>query len=366
MWKIATLVLIVAAAFSFAEEGVAHVWKSVSGDEMTAEFVGIKDGKVLLKSESGMLSPQMSYLAPESRELATKLAAEAEKKAKDAEALRRSTLTAAQKASEIDPLNYFTPRDAVYGPIVTKEYDAYFVEPNCRLFVFVKEDGAFKSEPIRIMPDMYYDNVKSATQRYVRREIKEVTGEPQFNPKDGTFRVGRLHDDDVASEVFYSCKPNEIKAGYRVTDPAKIEFETKHRLIATLSKTYLQTDAEDGMTKIHHSPRLPPEGADYAKVLSAVEGWKVNFRTDVKDERTTFAYNKIAERMPSRASSATLSGGVYGRNGVTFSVASAGTIWPWIYPSTCPMDGYTLAFAKNPGKTAPDLPAAMLKIEIKL
>jgi len=172
--------------------GQDRVWKAVTGQEIKAEFVEIKDNRVFLMTQEGLLSPPMESLAEESRALARKLNAAVVQ-------ARLKALTPAIRASRILPENYAIVSNNLVGVYTSKAFDVYLYEPSSHAYIFVKENGQFLSEPLRLSLNVHYVDNSTIKYAYVPRTAVRLLEKPRF--EKGAFNLRRLHTDDVKSEL---------------------------------------------------------------------------------------------------------------------------------------------------------------------
>jgi hypothetical protein len=335
-------------------------WKAVTGQSIKVEFVEIKDGRAVLKTPEGVVTPPLDSLTPESRELAVSIY---EKK----ERARIARLTPAQLISAIEPRNYTPPGNTVAARFDNPEFDLYVYQPSGIALIFVKEGGAYLSEPLRLSLALYYHDPAKVPNDYVPRNSLKALEVNQT--QKGVFTIKRQHVDEVVTDVYLQIGKTSVTAGYKVQDPAGIKFPSRHRFVVASPSTYAISPDADGIPTFYHNPRVAAEGVPRDQLLKMMASWKIDFRpkTKVDGVPTSFSYTPSVQRFPAGGlASMMISGGVYGDNKVTVSpIGSNGGLSAWIYPGKSPMDGYGIYFRKEDGTSAPNAPDALLKIEVQ-
>lgn len=354
---ISALSVIAMASSAF---GQMREWKAVTGHSIKAEFVEIKDDHVVLKTAEGVVTPPLNSLTPESRALAVSIFDKRER-------TRIAKLTPAQLIAAIDPSNYTPPGNTVSACFNNPAFDLYVYEPSGIALIFVKEDGAYLSSPLRLFLELYYVDPAKVQNTYVSRPSQKALDVNQT--KKGVFSIRRQHIDDVITDISIQVAKNSVTAGYKVQDPEGIKYPSRHRFVLSSPSTYAVSPDADGIPTYYHNPRVAAEGVSRDQLLKMMASWKVDFRPKTKADGapTSFNYIPAVDRFPAGGmASMTISGGVYGDNKVTVSpVGANGGLSAWIYQGKSPMDGYGIYYRKEDATSAPGAPDALLKIEIQ-
>ena len=355
--KTNSLLIFLTVATAWPALAQMREWKSSAGSTVKAEFVELKDGKAILKTIDGLIAPPLTALTEESLKLALSLGEKQERQ-------RLAKLTPAQKASVIDPRNYTPPKNTLVSTFTSPEFDAYLYEPSGRCEIFVKENGAFLSEPLSITLAVQYRNpAKPVNQQDVQRPVLKLLEPPQY--KNGLFTVKQLRQDDVTSEIQITVKKGVVTAGYQVTDPPEIKLPSRGYLVFGPRPVYAMPTDKEGFSDLAYSPRVSKNGVSRQAILDLVAPWKVTFRPKAKQEGvgTSFSYSVPIDRFPAGAlDSITLTGGMYGPRKATLTPLGKGSLVAWIYQGRAPMEGYSIHYI-DPQPTA--APTPMMKLEIQ-
>lgn len=339
--------------------GQMREWKAVTGQSIKAEFVEIKDGRAVLKTAEGVVTPPLDSLTPECRELAVSTF---EKK----ERLRIAKLTPDQLISAIEPRNFTPPGNTVAACFNNPEFDLYVYQPSGIALIFVKEDGAYLSSPLRLFLELYYVDPAKFPNNYVPRNSLKALEVNQT--QKGVFTIKRQHIDEVVTDIYLQIGKTSVTAGYKVQDPTGIKFPSRHRFVLASPATYAVSPDADGIPTFYHNPRVAAEGVARDQLVKMMAPWKVDFRpkTKVDGVPTSYSYTPSVKQFPPGGlASMTMSGGVYGDNKVNVSpVGSNGSLASWIYQGKSPMDGYGIYYHKEDALSPPESPDALLKIEI--
>ena len=347
--------LMVATAWSALAQ--VREWKSTSGSTVKAEFVELKDGKAILKTVDGLIAPPLTALSEESLKLALSLGEKQERQ-------RLAKLTPAQKVSVIDPRNYTPPKNTIVGTFSSPEFDAYLYEPSGRCEIFVKENGAFLSEPLGIALAVEYRNpAKPVKLQNLPRPVLKLLEPPQY--KNGLFTVKQLRQDDVTSEIQITVKKGVVTAGYQVTDPPEIKLPSCGYLVFNSRPVYAMPTDKEGFSDRAYNPRVSKNGVSRQAILDLVAPWKVSFRPKTKQDGigTSFSYSVPISRFPTGAlNSIMLSEGMFGPRKVTLTPLGTGSLTAYIYSGQSPMEGYAINYYDLQPTAAPK---PMMKLEIQ-
>jgi len=334
-------------------------WKDATGQTLQAEFVEIKDGRVVLKHDGGLASPPLDALAPGSRDLALALHARSEK-------LRIEALTPAQMFSIIEPRNFMPPGAPPQPVLATPEIDVFVVDLPASVFFFFKEDGAYRSPPLSLALELNYVDT-STEKRHVRhrrpREILQRT-----LTKKGELTIRRKHDDDVVSEIHLSLGKRSVSAGYQVVDPPGIQFPSHQRFVMQVWPVCAITNDAQGLSTVYHSPRVSPQGVTRDELLAMMDAWRLNFRMEkeVAGAKTSFRYWDSVQGFPRPTAGAIeMAGGVVGASKLAIVAGSAGSLSARIYPGKAPMDGFVVYYGKSNPSSRADGVNGMLKLELR-
>ena len=339
--------------------GQERIWTAVTGHEIKAEFVEVKDHCVFLKTAEGIISPPMESLTETSKKLAIQLNTAATR-------ARLAKLTPAMKASTILPANYPVAGNNLIGPYTSEAVDVYLYEPSSMIYIFFKENNQYLSEPLRLILNVFYtDSSKIKNQTFPRPPVK-LLDKPSF--KNGVFTLHRLHKDDVESELYIEIVKETILIGYQLDDPPGISHETRHYLAIVSPAAYAVEVADDGIKQTYFNPRVPATGVTRTELKEIMSDWVIDVTLRDKPEglQTSFPYTESTQRLLGRhATSINLQGGVYGPHSVSVApTGSGGTITPWIYPGRAPMDGFNIYFSKESPRLPANQPNSMLKLTI--
>lgn len=352
-----TLLFLATALGAFAQ---MREWKATTGQTITAEFVKTDGTSVTLKTEAGRELPvKLVDLAEESRELAKKLAEQ-----------KRRMLTPAQKAATIERENYVPHKNEVAGIFEGRIFDVVFYSPSGSANVFVKENGKYLSEPIRLSLALSYINESApkGTQKSTALEIQSVE---RCTYDRGVFRIVCKRDKNVTSEIWASVKDGELKMSYRAEDPEKVlsaNGENSHRLALYFPPSYLGVLDENTHAYTYYSPRVAASGVDFAIVKKLVEPWQVLFKPVAKAEGvpSTLKYSDSIGKFYSSVNGFAISGGAYGPRRVNVAaVGSSAIMNVWLYPGKTLADGFRAVLYKKNFATPAEAPSAFLQISVQ-
>ena len=334
-------------------------WKATTGQTLQAEFVEIKEGRVVLKHDGGLASPPLDALAPESRDLALAIHARNEK-------LRIEALTPAQMFSIIEPRNFMPPGAPLQPVLATSEIDVFVVDLPASIFFFFKEDGAYRSPPLSLGLEINYVDT-STEKRHVRhRRPREILA--RTLTQKGDFTIRRKHDDDVVSEIHLTLGRRSVSAGYQVVDPPGIQFPSHQRFVMRVWPVCAITNDVDGIPSIYHSPRVASPGVSRDDLLAVMESWRLNFlmQKEVKGAKTSFQYWDSVQGFPRpTAGVIEMAGGVFGPSKLAIVAGSAGSLSARIYQGKAPMDGFVIYYGKSNPASRADGVTGMLKLELR-
>ncbi len=360
MMKLLSQVFVILLTLSFAARAQEQIWKAVSGHEIKAEFVEIKDNCVVLKTQEGVVNPPLAALTEESKQLAHKLNAAATK-------ARLAKLTPAIRASTILPENYARPGETLVGAYTSEVFDVHLYTPSCVAYIFIKEDGKYLSEPLQLRLAIRYYDSANVKQPHLWRAVVSLLEKPKF--EKNVFEMRALHKDDVESDVRIEVRDGIILAGYKVVDPPKLSLESSPYLDVYSPTAYAVEDSKESTEQIYFNPRVTTAGVSRNELLKTMDGWMLDFkfRDKPKGMQTSFPYGKSVLALPrGTATSIDLSGGVYGPRSVSFSSTGSGAIvYPWFYPGRAPMDGFYVRLRKENHQGPADQASSMLKITIQ-
>ncbi len=360
----AFVILITLSCAALAQE---QIWKAVSGHEIKAEFVEIKDNCVVLKTQEGVVSPQLTALTEESRQLATKLNAAAAKLKNAADRARLAALTPAIRASNILPENYARAGETLVGAYTSEVFDIHVYTPSCIAYIFIKEDGKHLSEPLRLQLAIRYYDSANVKQPHLWRPVISLLEKPKF--EKNVFEMRALHKDDVESDVRIEVVNGVILAGYKVVDPPKLSLESSPYLDIYSPTAFAVEDSKTSTEQIYFSPRVTTTGVSRNELLKTMDGWMLDFkfRDKPKGMQTSFPYVNSVKSLPrGTATSIDLSGGIYGPRSVSFSSTGSGArVYQWFYPGRAPMDGFNVRLSKENPLAPANQPSSMLKIAIQ-
>ncbi len=367
MIKFASQALIIFVTLSSIANAQEQIWKAVSGHEIKAEFVEIKDNCVVLKTQEGVVSPQLTALTEESRQLATKLNAAAAKLKNAADRARLAALTPAIIASKILTENYARPGQNLVGVYNSDAFDVYFYEPSSVAYIFIKENNQYLSEPLRLQLIVFYIDKANVKKAYTPRPALSLLEKPKF--EKGVFTIRWNHKDDVESDLYIAVVNGEILAGYKLIDPPGISIKSEHYLSVYSPPAFVVEESKVGTEHIYFNPRVPATGVSRNELLEIMTGWTLELKLSDKPKgaQTSFPYTKAPKQFPGgNAKSYELSGGVYGPHSVSISpTGSGGRLYPSIYPGRALTEGFSLHFRKENPVTPASHPSSMVKIMIQ-
>ncbi len=358
------VILLTLSSVAMAQE---QIWKAISGHEIKAEFVEIKDNCVVLKTQEGVVSPPLTALTEESRKLATKLNVAATKLKNAAIKARFAALTPALRASTILPENYANPGQTLVGTYTSDAFDIYFYEPSSVAYVFIKENKQYRSEPLRLQLVVFYIDKANVKKAYTPRPALSLLEKPKFE-KD-VFTIRWKHKHDVESDLYIAVVNGEILAGYKLVDPPGISIKSGHYLSVYSPPVFAVEESKTGTEHRYFNPRVSATGVSRNELLEMMAGWTLNVKLNDKPKgaATSFPYTKALKHFPGgSARSYDLMGGVYGPNVVSLSpTGPGGGLYPSIYPGRALTEGFSLHFRKENPLTPANQPNSMVKISIQ-
>jgi len=318
-------------------------WTSRSGSSITAQFTGLTNGVVYLKSETGSpLKIALSALDDTSRKQAL-------------DALAASPYTAVAPGS-IDPQRYIRAMGKLAGMYSHPLFDACFYEQQGQMDIFVKEDGVVKSEPLRAWLHVYYNDKGQST--WVQRKAVRLLEPAVYVDGKVLFRL--LMDDGVKAEVFFQAHGNQIDVGYAVHDPPGLAFPSEHMVRLQVLPAVKQ-DGDDGRYVCARFPeRLT---ADEMKQKAA--GWTLAL-DPLKGRNVRYAYSQPVERFISPLKESQIGGGVYGPRSVSMRAPKTGGVLnAFIYTGYWPWDGYQLSYVRDNPAAAADNPKELATLTVE-
>lgn len=325
-------------------------WTAQNGEEITAEFITIKDGNAYFLNKGLTNGIPLKWLVDESRERAEGLVRQREK-------ARVKALTPAQKAATIEPLVYTDGKVKHNLLFSSSQMDVYFSEAAGHAEIFVKEDGKFLSEPLAIGFSVRerVDN-RTLGVPVVGGPIVEETGK-------GKILLRRSHVYNVKTEVHLSFDGSSLSVGYMLYNPDPGGHRISAELGMSVRPSFHMEKPGGKLDFVYYNPRLDPGGAQYPEIEKLMGGWAVNFSlaTKNKDVQTSFPYLKSTRQFPGGIDAITLSGGPHGKNTVKISrMGDECSLWARLYTGKSPANGFGIGF----GKKVPSSPASTGKAQL--
>ena len=287
-------------------------WTAQNGEEITAEFVTIKDGNAYFMKDGLTNGIPLKWLADESRERAETLLNQREK-------ARIKGLTPAMKAATIEPLVYTDGRvkhDLLFS---SPKMDVYLSKATGHAEIFVKEDGKFLSEPLSLgfsVRERIGERVRSVL--VVGEPVVEETGK-------NTIILRRMHEYDVKTELYFSFDGSSLSVGYMLFNPNPSEHLISSELGVYVRPSFYMERPSGQLDFVYYTPRLNAAGVPFSEVEQLMGGWTVDFAYDkkIKDIQTSFPYLKSLKQFPHGPASITLNGGPHGKTLLKYLV------WGW-------------------------------------
>lgn len=331
-------------------------WTAISGHQITAEFVALQDGNVLLENGSTTNIIALNLLDGESKARAKQIAASREIR-------RLKALTPAMKASKIEPLAYTAIPHYLSQIFTSPKIDVYLSEQYGYAEIFVKEDGQHLSEPLRL---------HLLVRERVGNELKAlpVEGEPTMQQvgKDA-IRLLRTHQYGVKTELYIRFQNDKISAGFSLDNPHRDEHDASSSLLLNIRPSYYSEQAPGTKTQVYYSPRVEASGVPFEVIEKLMSSWSIKFKlaNDVKDVQTSFPYLVGIDSFPKHGLRyLTLSGGIYGNQSIMmYGSGNEAYVSAKIYPGFSPARGYTVSMKKQDQSTSASSAKALFVIEVK-
>ena len=325
-------------------------WTSQAGTEVNAEYVGLENGIVTFKSESGeMLQIGLGALSENSQKIIEAIEAQKEKD-------KAARLGPIERLTTVVPDSYITGKNEVIGRYEHKLFDVMFSMPEACAYIFMKEDGEYLTEPIQVRLHVgYYDTQKK---RWPQRKIVEILEKPRYSRGEVLFKL--KFEDDVYGEVLFRAEENQVSMSYKVKDPPGITYASNHQLTASMAPLF----KEEPKSKLNYNARFK-EGMTWEQINTTVSEYEVIVHGR-DGERIAYPYQKGIERMKSPAGEAEIKPGALGQRNVTVSVSEkGGHLQPYIYRGYAPVTGYRLSYIKHDPNTSATARDKIMTIEIE-
>lgn len=312
-----------AASDKVAAETGARVWTSSNGHEITAEFLEIKNGVVLLKDEDGATrNVRLSLLAPADQKLAQHL--QEQKSAEPSAAV-------AQASSNRLPVFAEGPGKGFHAVYTSPNFVAQ-MRPDTRVDIQCMENGAPVGKPLRL--SSYHAYREPKLNRTISRSIVsfDKVSEPTLTP--GVLVFEGFLDDQVQFGFGVEFKGNTVQAWGWVEDPPGIERPTHyfHYFSIPAFRTFEA-----------HVPVVEQK--------KALEPYWVSVKP-VKGKTMEYPYGVVVKGWTSGVALVNVEGPAFGGRKLSFTPGhtKTGTLQPWIYPSFAPYQGYQVRLRKEEQK----------------
>jgi len=319
------------------EKPPARAWTSFNGHQITARFVELKDGVVVLEDEAGTLRPvRLSLLLPKDQTVAQELeAARAAGPAADASGTKANRLPVFREGGA-------KGLHAVYS-------NANFVatvSASGGLSVTCLDAGAPVGKPITFAPSYGYAD-KANRNRYVGRRIVSFDKAPKPTLAPTVLAYEATLEDDVKAGFSYEFKGNTVQVWGWVEDPAGIPYPTGQHLRFAFTASH--EFANDVLVSERKKVVAP-----YSLAVTPVDGKTV-----------VHPYGDKVSRFATSARQIAIEGPLFGKRKVAVECLSPKTapLVPWIYTDYCPYQGYSVGLHKEDRSSRSDRERMILTID---
>lgn len=236
--------------------------------------------------------------------------------------------------SSIDPAPYIRERGPVAGRYEHALFDVYFYEKSAQADLFIKEEGVYKTNPLRLYLYVFYHDTER--NEWLPRRVTGMARPPVYEKGQMTYALQL--EEGVIAEAYFHAQGNQLAMGYTVEDPRDLKYDSQHMLRVQV---------------------LPMEkGSERSGELVVVTE---------KGKTERYGYMESVPRFASPLESWEIQGAVFGGRVVSMKLSKKGAaLNAYIYPGLRPVDGYQLNFTSLKGPSRAGLtsaPQALLTVQ---
>lgn len=200
-------------------------WKTLSGSEVMAEFVAVKQGVLTLRQEDGkLLQIRPNALIVEDREIVRQLAAAASKDDEPG---------IAQGADNELPV-FANGLGSGWNMVHQDARMVAKIDKNASIWIQPRENGKDVGKPLRYGFSISYYNTER--KRYIGRPVVKFSTKPEPTLRPRKTKLEGMAKDGVRFWVEYSFNRNAILASGRAYDPDGIEYPSVFYLGCGIAK----------------------------------------------------------------------------------------------------------------------------------
>lgn len=304
-----------------AAEPAVRVWTSLNGHTVTAEFVEVKDGAVVLKDANGAIrNVRLGLLVPADQALAQEMDAKR---------------VAGPAAEEVGASSRLLPvfREGAAKGLHAVYSNANFVATvaaSGQLSITCLDGGAAVGKPITFAAGYGYAD-KANHSKYVGRRIVSYEKAPRPTLAPSVLAYEATLDDGVKVGLSYEFKKNTVQVWGWVEDPAGITYPTGCHLRFAFRASH---DFENDVPVVERKKVLAP----YTLVVDPIEG-----------KPLSYPYGDKVTRLATAAQRVEIEGPLFGKRRVSIVALSlkSAPLAPWIYTDFAPYQGYSVGLGKQ-------------------
>lgn len=342
------LSMAVGGGASWAAEPVGagpRTWTSQAGTTVEAEFVALQDGMVILRpTAGGELRIRPGDLSAEDQAIVTTLAPTVEKTAPAATPAKAGKMDARQLFVNPSP-DHYDPKTR--GPVLKTfdfpDYTALVLEKGA-VFIYVKENGAYRSHPIEAFIFARYED--PTIKEWRSRPVTSVAAPPEIGQNQILLHLNLA--DGLEGKLWAQFQPTEIQFGYQLIEPKDIDPPCLHRWLRVQIPAYYRWEPNE---RLFISPRFP-DGLDLPAATARLAEADVRFTSQKRQVR---AYAEPTRALPNDNRRVEILGPVFTDKTITFESPGKNTeLNAWIYADKSPADGFLIYLNKSKPESPPD------------